>query len=82
MKKFIALGVCCVCAALPLCAGGKKDVEQKPQIVRVSALNGPSAVPMARLFEQHPELGGVESAFEVSASPDILLPKCSKAKLT
>ena len=81
MKKIIALFVCCLCAALPLCASGKKDAEQKPQTVRVSALNGPSAVPMARLFEQHPELGGVESAFEVSASPDILLPKMLKGEV-
>jgi NitT/TauT family transport system substrate-binding protein len=83
MKKISAIFAICLCLALPLCAGGKKDVpkETKPAVVRVSALNGPSAIPMARLFEQHPELDGVESTFEVSASPDILLPKMIKGEV-
>jgi NitT/TauT family transport system substrate-binding protein len=36
---------------------------------------------MAYLFENHPQLDGVESSFGVSASPDILLPKLIKGEI-
>jgi NitT/TauT family transport system substrate-binding protein len=68
--------------ALPFCAfGGKEKSAARPEAVRVSALNGPSAIPMAYLFENRPALGGIESSFGVAASPDILLPKMIKGEI-
>jgi NitT/TauT family transport system substrate-binding protein len=86
MNRMICISMFCVLFTLPLLASGKNDIPQptlavKPAIVNVSAIQGPSAVPMAYLFENHPQLGGVESNFEVSASPDILLPRMIKGEI-
>lgn len=82
----ICISMFCVLCTLSLWASGKKDIQPataatKPAVVNVSAIQGPSAVPMAYLFENHPHLDGVESNFEVSASPDILLPKMIKGEI-
>ncbi|GMO49562.1 MAG: ABC transporter substrate-binding protein [Treponemataceae bacterium] len=84
MKKAAAVILFCWLAVSFAGALGKNDKGvsgKKPVVVRVSALNGPSAVPMAYLFEHHPPLDGVESTFQVSASPDILLPKMLKGEI-
>jgi NitT/TauT family transport system substrate-binding protein len=90
MKKMYytaLLALLCVLIGMPqLFARGKNDkkaaaVAEKPAIVHVAALNGPSAIPMAYLFENHPDLDGVESAFEVLAGFDILLPMMLKGEV-
>ncbi len=80
----------CITAVCLIYAGGTKDAtsrdgmsgaaaqEQRPETVRISALNGPSGIGMAYMFENAPDLGGVPSSFEVSASADVLLPKLLK----
>jgi NitT/TauT family transport system substrate-binding protein len=69
-------------ALAPVFAKAKADqstvAAAKPPILRVASLNGPSSIPMAALFETHPDLDGVASAFSVAASPDILLPSLLK----
>jgi NitT/TauT family transport system substrate-binding protein len=88
-KSLLLCAAFCFFTVFSVNAGGKKEVAeaapvqivQKPGAVRVSALNGPSAIPMAYLFEHHPPLDGAEATFEVSASPDILLPKMLKGEV-
>lgn len=55
--------------------------SEKPSVLRAVALNGPSGIPMSYLFENHPDLNGVESTFETVASADVLLPKLLKGEL-
>lgn len=86
-----------VCGALLWCAvvfaaaaGGASDTPPAavsdtgnavPAIVRAAALNGPSSMPMAYLFEHAPELGGADAVFETAASPDVLLPRLLKGEI-
>jgi NitT/TauT family transport system substrate-binding protein len=67
-----------LCAALALGAGAG---DKRSAVVRVAALNGPSAIPLAYLFENPPDLGGAGSSFEVAASPDVLLPRLLKGEV-
>jgi NitT/TauT family transport system substrate-binding protein len=55
--------------------------KQKPAQLRVAALNGPSSVPMAYLFENTPVLDGVPTVFEVAAGPDMLVPRLIKGEI-
>lgn len=54
---------------------------KSPEEVNVAALNGPSGIGMAYLFETNPDLEGVKSNFEVVASADVLLPKLLKGEV-
>lgn len=49
--------------------------------VNIAALNGPSGIGMAYLFENHPDLGGATSSFQTVASADVLLPKLLKGEV-
>lgn len=49
--------------------------------LKVAALNGPSGIGMAYLFENTPNLDGVIPSFEVVASADVLLPKLLKGEI-
>lgn len=69
-------------------AGGTQDATppleeatRGPLPVTISALNGPSGIPMAYMFENKPEIENVLCRFEVAASPDILLPKLLKGEV-
>ena len=57
-----------------------KTVE-KPELIRASALNGPSGVGMAYLFDGEKTLDGVKLSMEIAASPDVLLPKLLKGEV-
>jgi NitT/TauT family transport system substrate-binding protein len=76
MKKYLNIALTFF-AVTALFASGKKEAA----VVHVAALNGPSAIPMAYLFENPPVLGGVKSEFRVEAGPDILLPKLIKGEV-
>jgi NitT/TauT family transport system substrate-binding protein len=76
MKKYLKIVVAFL-AVTALFASGKKETA----VVHVAALNGPSAIPMAYLFENPPVFDGVQSEFEVAAGPDILLPKLIKGEV-
>lgn len=67
--------------AMPLAAAGSRDKPAAQSPVRIAALNGPSAIPMAYLFENAPDLGGRSSSFEVMASPDVLIPRLLKGEI-
>ncbi len=64
-----------------LSAEGMKDasapkVEQEHIVFRIGALKGPTGIGMIRLFEEKPFFGtGVESAYEASGNPDLLVSK-------
>ncbi|MDR1784891.1 MAG: ABC transporter substrate-binding protein [Spirochaetaceae bacterium] len=84
MKRLLWALVVCGLLVLPLWAkGGKAPPPEADDdlVLRVAALNGPSAIPMAYLFEHPPVLDGMKTAFEVEAGPDILLPKMLKGEI-
>ncbi|MDR3284995.1 MAG: ABC transporter substrate-binding protein [Treponema sp.] len=85
MKKYLMYFAVVSFAIPAIFAGGKKDAPprqpEKPAIVRIAALNGPSSIPMAYLFENPPELEGVATAFEVAAGADVLLPRLIKGEV-
>lgn len=62
---------------------GQKEFSESENLkkLHVSVLNGPSGVGMAYMFENHPDLKGVKSIFEVTATPDVLLPKMLKGEI-
>lgn len=69
---------------LPLVfASGTKDLENKALVseIRISVLNGPSGVGLAPLFETSPIIDGAKISMEVSATPDVLLPKLIKGEI-
>jgi NitT/TauT family transport system substrate-binding protein len=55
--------------------------EAKPAVLRAAALNGPSSIPLAYLFETPPVLEGVPSEFVVASGPDTLLPRLLKGEV-
>lgn len=82
----ISVCICLLAMTATVWAGGSKEdntatTGQKPDMVNVSALNGPSSIGMAYMFENAPKLDGVPSTFSISASPDILLPKLIKGEV-
>lgn len=77
MKKIMLL--CVALLSANLFAGGTK--EESLEAIRVSGLNGPSSIVLSQLFEYPPEINGVTSSFEVSASADVLLPKLLKGEI-
>ena len=54
---------------------------KQPEEVNISALNGPSGIGMAYLFETKPDIGAKETNYEVVASADVLLPKLLKGEV-
>ncbi len=77
MKKIVHLVAGILLAGM---LGATALTAETPAVVRVAALNGPSAVGMAYLFENHPDLGGVESVFENAGAADVFLPKIIKGE--
>ena len=87
--------VCLVSAVLMLMAmvvfaGGKKEAGDVPssevpsagnRTINVAALNGPSGIPMAYLFENKPQVSGADFQFQVVAGAAVLLPKLLKGEI-
>ena len=88
-------GVCMVSAIFMLMAtvvfaGGKREGGDVPsseapsagnRTINVAALNGPSGIPMAYLFENKPQVSGADFQFQVVAGADVLLPKLLKGEI-
>ncbi len=68
-------------------AGGTQDAPSAEapsagsRLVNVAALNGPSGIPMAYLFENKPVMEGADFDFQVVAGADVLLPKLLKGEV-
>ena len=71
-------------------AGGKKEGGDVPsseapsagnRTINVAALNGPSGIPMAYLFENQSQVSGADFQFHVVAGADVLLPKLLKGEI-
>lgn len=68
-------------------AGGTQDTPSAEapsagsRLVNVAALNGPSGIPMAYLFENKPVMEGADFDFQVVAGADVLLPKLLKGEV-
>lgn len=68
-------------------AGGTQDAPSAEapsagsRLVNVAALNGPSGIPMAYLFENKPVVEGADFDFQVVAGADVLLPKLLKGEV-
>lgn len=71
-------------------AGGKKERGDVPspetpsagnRTINVAALNGPSGISMAYLFENEPQVSGADFQFQVVAGADVLLPKLLKGEI-
>ncbi len=77
MKKLLTLTLLFL-ASLVFASGNN---ESNIETIRVSGLNGPSSIGLAYLFENPPVVDGIPSTFEVSASPDVLLPKLLKGEV-
>ena len=87
--------VCLVSAVLMLMAtvvfaAGKREGGDVPssevpsagnRTINVAALNGPSGIPMAYLFENKPQVSGADFQFQVVAGADVLLPKLLKGEI-
>lgn len=61
-------------------------VEEEPKVaepisVTISALNGPSGIPMAYMFENPPVIEGANVSLEIAAGADVLLPKLLKGEV-
>lgn len=90
-QKIVLTSVLLVFFSLSLTAGARRDQSAspqntsdqtvKPQAVKASALNGPSGVGMVYLFEGEQSIEGVPLQMEISATPDVLLPKLLKGEL-
>ncbi|OJF76041.1 MAG: hypothetical protein BKP49_09510 [Treponema sp. CETP13] len=93
ITKLLVLGFVVSTMAFPLVALGSKETDSKfpgqkqsieakdLKVLHVSVLNGPSGVGMAYMFDNHPDLKGVKSTFEVTATPDVLLPRMIKGEI-
>lgn len=68
-------------------AGGTQDAPSAEapsagsRLVNVAALNGPSGIPLAYLFENKPVMEGADFDFQVVAGADVLLPKLLKGEV-
>lgn len=68
-------------------AGGTQDAPSAEapsagsRLVNVAALNGPSGIPLAYLFENKPVVEGADFDFQVVAGADVLLPKLLKGEV-
>ena len=64
----------------------EEEVVEEPKApetvaISISALNGPSGIPMAYMFENPPVIEGANVSFEISAGADVLLPKLLKGEV-
>ncbi len=53
----------------------ENDEQLKGTTLTIASLNGPSSIPLAYLYENSPDLGGADIAFQLHASPVAELPK-------
>lgn len=92
-RKIIICGIILVCITLNIFSGARRDQSSssdieinnqpftKPQVIKAAALNGPSGIGMVYLFEGDKKLDGVPLQMEITASPDVLLPKLLKGEI-
>lgn len=90
-NRVLIVAVALMVATSVVFAGGKKEaVGDVPAIeapsagnltINVAALNGPSGIPLAYLFENKPEVAGCDFQFQVVAGADVLLPKLLKGEV-
>lgn len=90
-NRVLVVAVALMVATGVVFAGGKKEsvgdvpATESPSAgsltVNVAALNGPSGIPMAYLFENKPEIAGADFQFQVAAGADVLLPKLLKGEV-
>lgn len=83
MKKSVAFLLLVVVFSVFVFAAGTKDIQNQSLVseIRISVLNGPSGVGLVPLFENAPIIDGAKIQMEVSASPDVLLPKLIKGEI-
>ena len=89
-RFFLIISVFLLMAAVAF-AGGKRDsvgdvpAQESPsagnRTINVAALNGPSGIPLAYLFENKPQVPGTDFQFHVVAGADVLLPKLLKGEI-
>lgn len=89
-RFFLIISVFLLMAAVAF-AGGKRDsvgdvpAQESPsagnRTINVAALNGPSGIPLAYLFENKPQVPGADFQFHVVAGADVLLPKLLKGEI-
>lgn len=89
-NRVLMVGVVLMLMATVVFAGGKKeggdvsssgDPSAGNRTINVAALNGPSGIPMAYLFENKPQVSGADFQFQVVAGADVLLPKLLKGEI-
>ena len=83
MKKRIVFLLIAVGLVTFMFASGRKDGQNqaKAREVKISVLNGPSGVGLVPLFEREAEENDLSIQMEVSATPDVLLPKLIKGEI-
>ncbi len=78
MKKIITTIITSLLLFTLIACGEKNSSIES---IQVSGLNGPSSIGLAYLFENPPIIEGIQTNFEVNASPDVLLPKLLKGEV-
>lgn len=87
-QKIFLVSLILVLSSFLLFAGPRRDQSQntpvpaaRPEFVKAAALNGPSGIGMVYLFEGEQTLNGVPLQTEITATPDVLLPKLLKGEV-
>lgn len=89
LTPFVVLTTAMMLVATVVFAGGKREADPASaesatagsRKVNVAALNGPSGIPMAYMFENKPVVEGAEFDFQTAAGADVLLPKLLKGEV-
>lgn len=88
LVRVVALTTAMMLVATVVFAGGKREepaaaeaASAGSRLVNVAALNGPSGIPMAYLFENKPVVAGADFDFQIVAGADALLPKLLKGEV-
>jgi NitT/TauT family transport system substrate-binding protein len=81
MKKIQSFILCLAVCMVFFCTQERGTASEGKKVLRVGILNGPTSIPAAYLYENPPDLGGVETSFDLFASPLAELPKLLKNEL-
>lgn len=81
LKLFCVLFEMFFICIFSLTAFASKEKTDFPDTINMSVLNGPSGMCFAYMFENVPQIDGIPVSYEVSASPDVLLPKLLKNEI-
>ncbi len=69
------LSLLAIISVYPFSTKKQNDEQLEGATLTVASLNGPSSIPLAYLYENTPDLGGADIAFQLHASPVAELPK-------